>query len=374
MIGRAAWRAPLVQTIASAAAAALTLAACDESVRRDEPAGPAPDAGPDPSAFDSGEELTFTVPESGRVHVALAPPAVVDAASAWDLAFEGYDVFTNGGASGAGSGAAFGPLDPVVFVGDQAPAVPFFTSDRTGGAFLGWYAYSGAPAHALYSRFHVVGVRDGERLFKVQVLGYYGQRDGAAIAALYALRYAELGAAGAGQVKELTLLDGTAGGPAGAPTTPNECLDLATGARTMKTPDEARAASDWHLCFRRDAISVNGERGGPRGVGAVDLDAALTDDETLAEVQTRTPESERARFDAVTAASFEGKTFRGDRVVSVFGDAWLDRAGPQPRPAYAAWLVQTSDGKRKVLVGFARFEGATAAAPGTIVLRAKPLR
>lgn len=370
MIRRAAWLTPHAAT----AALALALAACDESVKRDEPAAPAADAGTDPSAFDSGEELTFTVPDVGRVHVALDPPTVVDAAAAWDLAFEGYDVFTNGGASGSGAGAAFGPLEPVVFLGEQPPAVPFLTSDRTGGAFLGWYAYSGAPAHALYSRFHVVGVRDGDRLFKVQVLGYYGQRDGAAIAALYSLRYAELGAGGVGPVQELTLLDGTAGGPAGAPTTPNECLDLITGARTMKTPDESRASSDWHLCFRRDAISVNGERGGPRGVGAVDLDAEATKDETLAEVQARTADSERARFDAVTAASFEGKTFRGDRIVSVFGDTWIDRTGSPPKPAYAAWLVQTSGGTKKVLVGFARFENATAAAPGTVVLRAKPLR
>ncbi|MDF2694955.1 MAG: hypothetical protein K0S65_3338 [Labilithrix sp.] len=362
-------------SLAAASLVAASLFACDDSAGpRNEAGGGSADAGADGAAFDSGKELAFQVPETGRVHITLDPPAVVDESAAWDLAFEGYDIFTNGGVSGSGAGAAFGPLDAVVFLGDRPPEVPFLTSDRTGGAFLDWYEYSGAPAHALYSRFHVHGVRDGSRLFKVQVLGYYGQRDGAAVAALYSLRYTELGASGPGPVQELTHLDGTAGGPSGAPTTPSECVDLGTGARSMKTPDEARNASDWHLCFRRDAISVNGERGGPRGVGAVDLDVDATKGETLAQVETRTPESERARFDAVNAASFEGKTFRGDRIVSVFGDAWLDRSSSPPNPAYAAWLVQAADGKRKMLVGFARFESATTTSPGTIVLRAKLLQ
>jgi hypothetical protein len=349
----------------------LALAACTDSAAREaEPAQA--DAGG--AAFDSGKELSVTVPETGRMHVTLDPPAIVDAAAAWDLAFEGYDVFTNGGASGSASAAAFGPLDAITFIGERPPEVPFLTSDRTGGAFLDWYEYSGAPAHALYSRFHVVGLRDGSRLFKVQVLGYYGKRDGAAVPALYSVRYAEIGASGAGPVQEVELLDGTAGGPGGSPATPSECLDLGTGARSMKTPDEARASSDWHLCFRRDAISVNGERGGPRGISAVDLDADETKGETLDQVQARTPDSERARFESVTAASFDGKTFRGDRIVSVFGDSWIDRTASPPKPAYAAWLAQTADGTRKVLVGFVRFEGATSMSPGTVVLRAKLVR
>jgi hypothetical protein len=352
---------------------ATAVVACSESSGR-EPSGGGSSTG-DEATFESGKELAVNVADGARVHVTLDPPAIVDATARWDVAFEGYDVFTNSGASGTGSAAAFGPLDAASFLGEQPPEVPFLTSDRTGGAFLGWYEYSGAPAHALYSRFHVVGVRDGDRLFKVQVLGYYGKREGAAVAALFSLRWAEIGADGvAGPVQEADLLDGTAGGPGGAPTTPSECLDLATGARTMKTADEAKSTTDWHLCFRREAISVNGERGGPRGIVAVDLEADLIKSETLAQVQARTPESERARFDAVTTASFADKTFRGDRIVSVFGDAWLDRTGPLPKPAYAAWLAQTADGTRKVLVGFARFDGASSTTPGTIVLRAKLLR
>jgi hypothetical protein len=358
---------------ATALWAGMSVTACDDS------AGPSQSThtnlGPDAGAFDSGSELVVPGLETGRVHVTLDPPAVVDATAAWDLAFDGYDVFTNGGASGPGSAAAIGPLDAITFLGDKAPEVPFLRSDRTGGAFLDWFSYSGAPAHALYSRYHVYGVHDDAgRLFKVQVLGYYGQRDGAAVSGLYTVRYAELTTSGAGPTQEVTLLDATAGGPTGAPTVASECIDLATNTRSMKSPSEARTSKDWHLCFRRDSISVNGEEGGPRNAGAVDLDAALTQGETVAQIETRTPESERARFDAVTAASFEGTSFRGDRIVSAFDQMWIDRTTTPPTPAYAAWLVQTSDGKRKVLVGFVRFDGATSTSPGTIVLRVKPLR
>lgn len=347
--------------------------ACSESATGDEKPKAVPAEGGE-ATFASGTELIVPVPSAGRVHVTLDPPAIVDVAAAWDLAFEGYDVFSNGGVSGSGSAAAFGPLDATEFLQDTTPEFPFFTSDRTGGAFLDWYAYSGAPAHALYSRYHVLGIRDGARLFKVQILGYYGQRDGAGVAGLYSLRYAELLSTGAGPTEELTLVDGTAGGTQGSPTTANECLDLGTGTRSMIAPDQARASSDWHLCFRRDVVSVNGERGGPRGVVAVDLEADLTRSETFEAVIPRTAETERAKFDAVTASSFEGKTFRGDRVVSVFGDAWLDRSVSPPKPAHATWIAQTADGKRKVLVGFTRFDGANATTPGSIVLRAKPIR
>mgnify|MGYP005854038481 CR=1 FL=1 len=341
-------------------------------------ASPAGTSSADPSTFDSGTELRVEVPESGRAYVKLDPPSAVTPADPatsvdWDLAFEGFDVFTNGGASGSGRAAAFGPLDAIAFVDDVAPAVPFLFPDRAGGAFLDWYDYEGAPSHALWSRYHVFGVKDGDRLWKVQLLTYYGERDGAPVAGLYRLRYAELTAQGSGPTVEPPALDGSAGGPQAPESTPSECLDLATGARTMLTPAEARASVAWHLCFRRQTVSVNGEIGGPRGVGAVDLDADRTATETIEEVKARTPESELARFDAVTAASFEGRTFRGDRVVRAFGDAWIDRQKTPLEPARAERLVVDAAGKRH-LVGFVRFESPTPRSVGAVVMRIKPTR
>ena len=73
------------------------------------PGADASDGGADASVFDSGTELRVPVPDSGRVYVKLAPPSIVTpagdpkASREWDLAFEGFDVFTNSGVSGGGS-------------------------------------------------------------------------------------------------------------------------------------------------------------------------------------------------------------------------------------------------------------------------------
>jgi hypothetical protein len=367
----------------AAFAASCLVAACSDEAGSKPDAGAAGmngDAGA--AAFDTGTELRIPVPESGRVYVKLATPAIVTpggdprTSTDWDIAFEGFDVFTNGGGSGSGKGAGFGPLDAITFIEATAPQAPFLTQDKAGGAFRDWYSYEGA-AHALWSRYHVYGVRDGSRLWKAQILAYYGQRDGAAVAALYKIRYAELtsGASGAsGATKELSDLDGTAGGLAASTSAPSECLDLGTGARMALAPDAARTSTVWHLCFRRDSISVNGGIGGPRGVNAVDLDADKTAGETADGVKAKTADSEKAAFDAALAASFDGKTFRGDRVVSAFSDTWIDATKSPLAPANAAWLVQDAAGTQKFLLGFTSFQSPTSKSPGTVVVRVKPVK
>lgn len=364
-----------------AAVCALLVACGNEAGSSSEQ--PASTAGDAATSFDSGREIRVAVPgdrDKRRAFVNLASattiaaPADPMASPAWDLAFEGLDVFTNGGSSGKGAGAAFGPLDAVTFVGDVAPTTPFLQSDKPGGAFLEWYDYEDAT-HALWSRYHVFGVRDGARTWKVQILGYYGERAGAAVSALYSLRYAEVLDDGtSGPTIELTAVDGTSGGTAGTPASGSECLDLASGARTMLAQDAAATSTAWHLCFRRSAIVVNGEQGGPRGVTAVDLEAAATRTETIDQVKLRTAESEKAKFDAVSNSSFEGKPFRGDRIVSVFSEAWIDPAKPVLAPTYGAWLVVGADGRQKFLVAFVAFESPTATALGTVVMRVKPVR
>ena len=338
--------------------------------------------GGDPFSGTPSEELR--VPVQGRVYVKLSsPPAIVKVADpktdkSWDLAFEGLDVFTNSGPSGSGLGSGFGPLETLAFLGGTAPAVPFLAPDTTGGAFIRWWFYGGGAAdHQLFSRFHDYGVKDGAKLYKVQVLNYYGLRAGAPVPALYHVRWTEVLPAGFGPAKELADLDGTAGyigttpGPANAKI---ECLDLGTSARVMLSPAEARASSAWHLCFRRQDISVNGEVGGPRGVTAVDLDAANTPNEKLADVIQKTPDTEKARYDAVNAMSLAGQTFRGDRVVSAFGTLWLEAGANPVAPAKVAWFVIGADGNKKFVLGFASFEGATATSPGIIVMRVKTVQ
>ncbi|CAN5913017.1 hypothetical protein BH11MYX4_BH11MYX4_60360 [soil metagenome] len=358
---------------------AVAVAACSDSAGNKATTAPDGDAGADGGGdtFTSGAELKVAVSAGARTYVKLAsPPAVVTPADpatdkGWDLAFQGLDVFTNSGPSGSGSASAFGPLDPIIFLDDVAPTVPFLAADTTGGAFIRWWFYGGAPDHALYTRYHLYGIKDGDKQYKVQVLQYYGVRDGAPVSAIYKVRWAEVTQAGSGPTKEIADLDGTAGGPSGKPTDKSECLDLGTSARVMLTPAEARTSSAWHLCFRRQDISVNGEVGGPRNVGAVDLDADKIATDTLASVVAKTDESELPRFDAVNAASLAGQAFRGDRVVSAFGTLWLARGATPPTPAKNAWVVYGADSTSKYLVGFSRFEGGDNVQPATVVMRVK---
>jgi len=363
----------------STLAMAVFLAACSDTAGSKSTSSADAAGGGRAAIFESGAMLRVAVPETGRVFIRLSTASIVtfadDAKTSvdWDLALEGFDVFTNGGVSGAGEGAAFGPLDALEFLGDVAPEVPFLTEDKTGGAFLDWYAYD-STSHALFSRYHVFGVQDGDRRWKVQVIGYCGERDGAVISALYRLRYAEVSPGRAGTMRELAGVDGTAGGAAAPRTAPSECLDLGTDTRTMLTPDEAQQSSAWHLCFRRASIMVNGEVGGPRGVGAVDLGANGIAGETLDAIKARTRDGMMPAFEAVTDSSFEGKVFRGDHVVSGFGDKWIDRTPSAVEPAFAAWLVRDATGRQKFLVAFTSFEAPGLQSAGVVVMRVKPVK
>jgi hypothetical protein len=359
---------------------AFSLGACSESVGQPNAGGSSSgDAGPDADPLSTGTEIQVPTSEGARVYVKLSsPPAIVTPADPknskdWDIAFQGADAFTNSGVSGSGQGAAFGPIDPVVFFDDKAPDVPFTSIDRTGGAFVRWWFYDGST-HGLYSRFHVYGVKDGAKQWKVQVEGYYTERDGTAVSALYQVRWAEVTDTGSGPLQEVKGLDGTAGGTAGGPQAPVECLDLGTGARTMLSDSAAHASSAWHLCFRREDISVNGDQGGPRGVTATDFDIANVATEKLADVQKKTPDSEKAHFDAVQAKDFVGPTFRGDGVVTAFTQLWTVRGSNPLTPRQDAWYVVGADGKSKYLVGFPRFEGATATSVGKVVMRVKTVK
>jgi hypothetical protein len=345
----------------------------DDAAGRSSPGGGAPSGagGSGGSPFEKGTLLEVPS-EPGPVYVDLDAPAVVTASDAWELEIDNLDVFTNGGASGSGSSKAFGPLDAVQFIADGVPSdIPFMIEDEPGGAFFDWYEYDGGT-HALYSRYHVIGVRRGEELFKVQVLGYYGEVEGAPISALYQLRTARVTAQGVEATTLWENVDGTAGGGA-TDADPSGCIVLSTGARLALTPAEAAASSEWDLCFRRDSISVNGEEGGPGGVEAVNLQAAALATETLEEVKDRTAASELAAFEGVDHAvlTTPGLAWRGDGVVSAFSGKWLEPGKSPLEPVRATWLVAGSDGETPFFVAFDGFTGSTASSVGTIQLRVK---
>ncbi len=351
---------------------ALLLAACSEEVGKPSSSGTPTDTEP-------GYSLEVTVPESGRVFVSFKEPSIVvpsgdpSADLGWDLAFEGYDILTNSGVSGSGDGGAFGPLDAITYEEGVAPTVPFMMTDETGGPFRDFWAYDPAT-HVLWVRYHVFGVREGEKLWKVQVLAYYAEQQGAPVSAMYRLRWASVDSSGVGMTQELADLDGTAGGSQPSDDTPSECLDLESGARVMHTPEQARNTKDWHLCFRRAAISVNGELGGPRGITAVDLHASETSTETLEALKERTAESELARFDAIGYAELAASQliWRGDRVFSAFSDVWVKPGSSPKTPAEYSWLGTSADGLSRYLLIFDGLEGSTEKSPGKVLMRIRP--
>ncbi|HWA70849.1 MAG TPA: HmuY family protein [Polyangiaceae bacterium] len=324
-----------------------------------------------------GTLLSVPVPSSGEALVALATPAVLPVvgeerpAFGWDLGFRGLEVFTNGGVSSSGAGAAFGLLSLPTFLSDTAPAVPFLSADQAGGAFRRWYAYD-SENHLILSRFHRYGVHAAGRLFKVQLLGYYGGRSGDT-SARYSLRFAEFSDGAALPTRELTEIDGSAAGDPSNPSTESSCVDLGTGTVLSLTPAQALARTDWHLCFRRDAVSVNGGAGGPGGVAALDLDAESSDTESVESLRAMTPEAELARFDALSSDELTNAlpAFQTDRVVTAFSDRWLVPSAMPPEPAAGVWLVVGADGISHYLLIFERFQGASAASPGTVTLRVK---
>ncbi len=357
----------------------LGAAACDE-IPDSETGGGGAGAGSGASSGAGGDPFVdgtiVDVPtEPGPAFVDLDGGAIVDEAAAWELELDGLNVLTNGGASGTGSAKAFGPLDDVVFLGDAVPSdVPFLVTDQPGGAFLEWYAYDGTD-HTLYSRYHVVGVRRGADTYKVQILGYYGEVQGAPVGGLYQMRSARVTPSGVEATVLWENIDGTAGGTGPTEEDPRGCVVLATGERLLLTPAEAAARDDWDLCFRRDKISVNGGDGGPGAVEGVDLQAGATAGESLEEVMQRTATSELATFDAVddAALSVPALNWAGDGIVSAFTGEWIDRSVDPPVPVRATWLVAGADGETPFFVAFESFIGATATSAGTVRLRVKKL-
>jgi hypothetical protein len=361
------------------------LACSSEAVSSEDPEGSGgrsnvpqpPSAGSSGTGEDlPGLELRVPVRADETSYVSLAQPEVIEldedplASNAWDLAFRGWDVFTNGGISGGGSGWSFGPTEYyyLYFPGDSIE-VPFPIPDRASGAFLGWYAYG--PDHGLFSRFHVYGVRSGDRLYKLQVLGYRGEVQGTAVNALYRVRYAEVSADGEGPLVDLSNLDATANNNALDPNEPSTCLDLASQQTFELTPDQAAESEDWDLCFRRDVITVNGGVGGPRGVEAVDLDAANTEQETIEQVMALTAQSQLARLESTTyeMLSAPGLDYRGDTVMSAFSGRWYEDGDPRSPVLDKSWLVVGPDGETRYYIVFTEFEDARPDSPGTVVLR-----
>jgi hypothetical protein len=136
-----------------------------------------------------------------KIYVNLsAGTTSASAASAWDVALQGYSIFVNGGVSGTGNVGAV-PLVPSTFYASYAAiaAIPVgatgipssaFSSDGTGGAFLSSAPYRYDPvSHQVYPTYDVYLVKRGTAVYKVQIASYYNTN---AAFGFVTLRYAKL--------------------------------------------------------------------------------------------------------------------------------------------------------------------------------------
>ncbi len=363
---------------------ACVLALCGALGCKSSSIGDGPDtgaAGSDGGGVLPGAGIELTVGPDTRTFVELGTPMVVDVdgtgadSIAWDIALSGHDVFTNGGISGPGNSSAFGPLSAPTYLTDTAPEVPLMLKDRAGGALLDWYDYGGAT-HQLFSRYHVYGLRDGPRLFKLQVLSYYGEEQGAPVPALLHVRYAEVTETGIGEVHDVAQIDATAGGSKDDDKQPSGCLNLDTEEISALTPAEAVKSETWQVCFRRESISVNGGLSGPRGMEAVDLEGADTTAETEAQIQKRTAATEQKLFDGIDFAALSDASlaYRPDGVVTAFGQRWLEPGTDPLELSNSVWLVIGADSSSKYLLRFSGLTGDPASEQATLSLEAKSVR
>lgn len=180
---------PLSRAVLRALPALLLVAAC----ARDEVTAPQPTAQGTLTVDASADWVYLSL--ASQSTVAVADPAT---STAWDIGFKTTGVVLNGGDAGPGGVSAFcvcqnsaadpSPeqilaMTPASELGDfelvttaSVPGDASFSADAETGAFAAhpWYRYNLAGDHVVSPTFDVYLLRRGERVYKVQLTGYYG--------------------------------------------------------------------------------------------------------------------------------------------------------------------------------------------------------
>ncbi len=148
---------------------------------------------------------TLTVPpEGGQTCFDFDTDASVDctaAAGTWDIQLDiaerRWALWTNGGISGDGQAAAFGPVDDPQSYPSGTTDISgtdiagHYNADAAGGVFdeQSWYAYNLQDQHRLWPNYRVYAIDTGGTTYKLQIVSYY---DAAGTSGIYTLRYAPL--------------------------------------------------------------------------------------------------------------------------------------------------------------------------------------
>lgn len=137
------------------------------------------------ASFDVGNGIAYFDFSTGTTTSPTDPANSLD----WDLCFSNFDIAQNSGPFGSGECAAFpafeeidDPTDIDLFA-EQPFGAPLF-EDIPGSVLTDWYNYNG-QTHELTSKNLVYLIRSGEHLYKMRIEGYYGDRGGGPISAIY---------------------------------------------------------------------------------------------------------------------------------------------------------------------------------------------
>ena len=145
------------------------------------------------------------------------------------------------------------------------------------------------------------------------------------------------------------------------------------------TKEEWGGRTDWHVCFQRTDVFLNGGLIGPGDVSAVDLDVdqASGEDVGLTEAeQRRTADSEKERFDAVNLDDLNASYLSWDKrydVLPRIGTRWLTGTAENPAPVPGTWFIRGADGDEYYAVYFTEVTPASAGAVPRVQIQVKPL-
>jgi hypothetical protein len=144
-------------------------------------------------------------------------------------------------------------------------------------------------------------------------------------------------------------------------------LSLAQGGAV--TPADPLTSAGWDVAFNATSVMLNGGQAGPGGVTGYCVCQNAAANPSTEQLLAFTVESERADFDAVTAASVPAATqFVADQLTPAIA-GWTTGTGTAARAASdKAWLVRLRDSTGYAKLRVVSLQNPTAAAAGRVTL------
>ncbi len=263
--------------------------------------------------FNGNSDIYFSFTEEKIVEASIKDKT-------WDLHFNGWNIFTNGGISGSHAGGGIyikaEKYDDVTV--SEVPGMVF--TDTYGSVFDKWYIADMVNSFTISTKGLVYLVKTDETVYKVRVDSYYGDVQGAPVSGIYTISLADL--SNLDDIKVIEGIDGSAGGSSGEGDA--GYFSFKNGMLEM-TDNEAKNSTDWDMSFKRYNINLNS---GVSGIGNITgYKLGATD------------------FDAVTEADIPSdENFEDDRIRPVI-DKWAIIEDEKLLFTDYYYIIRTGDGK-----------------------------